>query len=52
MFNKQIEEVRCVLSELIELMIKEDNMTKFKNIAAVYIVWQHELHNLELLNNS
>ena len=45
---KQILEAKEVMSHLITLMIAEPETKKFRNIAAVYCIWQTELHNLEL----
>lgn len=47
-YDKHIEEARQILRDLMKRATDEEDMKVFKNIAAVYIVWQHELHQLEL----
>jgi hypothetical protein len=47
-YAKAIAETHEVMGRLIQLMTQCQDMKLFKNIAAVYIVWQHERHNLEL----
>lgn len=46
--SQRIEEAREVLQGLIVLMTLETDMKRFRNMAAVYIVWQHELHAMQL----
>lgn len=47
-YTPSIVNGRSVISHLMGLMLEENEMKRFKNIAAVYVMWQHELHNLEL----
>ena len=47
-YTRAIHEAKEVLQFLIRLMVHESDMKIFKNMAAVYVVWQHELHNLQL----
>ena len=47
-YSKAIQEAREVMADLIRRMTAEEDSKIFKNIAAVYIVWQHEIHNLQL----
>ena len=54
-YDKYISEVKDVLTNLIKLMSKpEVDMKLFRNIAAVYVIWQQELQaaQLEALNYS
>lgn len=43
-----ILECKEVLANLVKLMIECSDIKLFKNIAAVYIVWQHHTHSLQL----
>lgn len=47
-YSFAIDEARTVMHDLIIKMTECDNMKLFKNIAAVYVVWQHEIGNLQL----
>jgi hypothetical protein len=46
-YKAAIGEARSIMQWLISLMSQVNDMKLFKNIAAVYVVWQHEIHNLE-----
>ncbi len=46
-YNGSIENARNVMKTLVGLMIEVNDMKLFRNIAAVYIVWQYEVNNLE-----
>lgn len=47
-YEKQIQEAKEVMKTLIHLMNGENDMKKFRHIAAVYIFWQHDLDKLQL----
>lgn len=47
-YASSISNGRSVITSLMDLMLATNEMKRFKNIAAVYVMWQHELHNLEL----
>lgn len=47
-YTKAIADAQEVMSDLIKLMSVCTDMKLFKNIAAVYVVWQHEKHALQL----
>lgn len=47
-FARLVLEAREVLSDLMRRMMATDDTKLFRNIAAVYVIWQHELHTLEL----
>jgi hypothetical protein len=46
-YQAAIGEAKSVMKWLISLMCKVEDMKLFRNIAAVYIVWQQEISNLE-----
>ena len=45
--NSYTTEAKEVMEGLIKLMCVETDMKRFKNIAAVYVFWQNDLHWLE-----
>lgn len=48
-YNKVTAEIREVLSMLIKMMSNPSiEMKLFKNVMAVYVIWQHDLHAAEL----
>lgn len=47
-YDQRIAEIREVMSELMRKMCAENEMKVFRNMAAVYVEWQHDLHLAEL----
>ncbi len=43
-----VQEAQDVLKNLMIRMTYESEMKIFKNMASVYVIWQHELQNLQL----
>jgi len=47
-YNNVTKEIGKILQDLMQRMIKENDTKVFRNIAAIYIMWQQDLHFCEL----
>lgn len=46
-YDRYVGEIQEIKAGLIKLMCLEPDLKVFKNIAAVYVVWQHESQDVE-----